>query len=56
MAFGDRVEVGAGEHERIDGRLGVLWVGVCTVLEDLVEDFDWAAFDHHRVRGEGLVF
>ena len=25
MAFGDRVEVGAGEHERIDGRFGVLW-------------------------------
>lgn len=49
MAFGYRAEL------RAVGRLGIPWIQVCCVLENLVEDLDWAALDHHGVRGEGFV-
>ena len=55
MAFGDRVEVGAGEHERVESLLGILWIRVCRGLEYFVEDLNWAALDRHEVRGEGFA-
>ena len=55
MAFGDHTEVRASAHERAEDRLGIFWIQICRVVEYIVEDFDWAVLDRHRVCSKSIV-